>query len=623
MFQSICNYLSEPARLFLLLCALPVLGGGAAWLLRGKRSAALQTAAVLVFAGANFLLALSLYLGGGAQGSLSFLGEDFELKMIVSGLPALTLLFASFVFVGVSLGAAAWFYKKEQGGLFLLYLFISLGMVNGLIVSDNLGVLLFFWEGLLGTLFGLLLLRGKEEPGSALKALALSGTADLVLMFGIVITVHVAGTANISEMGRLPVEGLGGVGCALMLLGAMGKLGAAPFHSWIPDAAKDAPSPVLAAFPGFIQKIAGAYLATRVITDVYAVRSDSGMSLFVMIAGAATLILGACMALTQKDLKRVLAYHTVSVSGMALMSLGSGYSAGVAGSLFLMMSHVLTQSGLFAAAGAIEDRADSTDLRVVGGLGKSMPATAACFIALTLCAAGLPGLSGFPANALALRAAMEGGIAFFIAALAGIFITAIALFRAARAAFFGALRLPQWHRSVPEGKAGLLIPAAAFALVCLFFGVFSAFPIKSLIQPALGVYEELSGYPDSVLIIAAPLAMLALALADHLIGAKRDGALGAADHIVRLPVLRQCYALAEKGRLDPYNWMMGALSGFSFVCQRIEDGVSWVYDKGIPGLTTGISSALRRFWNGSISRYLIMALVGVACILLIFLAVML
>jgi NADH-quinone oxidoreductase subunit L len=623
MFKNVCDYLNNPVMMLLLLCVLPVAGGLLAWLPRGKIKNALRMVAALLFGALELFLALSLYLGGGAEGSLAFGGQGLEMRFVVSGLTSLLLLFTAFMFLIVSVYAASWFRKKEKGGVYLLFLFISLGMVNGALISDNLAVLLFFWEGLLCTLFGIMLIN-RDNPKTALKALALSGTADLLLMLGIVTTAYLAGSANMSDITRLSTEGLGALGCVCMLLGAMGKAGAMPFHSWIPDAATDAPAPFLAAFPGSLEKIAGIYLLTRIVTDLYDFRPGSGMSIFVMIVGAVTLFSGVAMALVQKDMKRLLSYHAISQVGYMILGIGTGISAGIVGGIFHMMNHVLYKSGLFITAGAIEDQTGTTDLHQLGGLWKLMPGTMASFIICALSIAGFPGFNGFFSKELIFDAALRSGTVFYIIALAGAFMTAVSFLKLGGAAFFGKLRLPNAHKDVHESSAGILAPAAVLAAMCIFFGVYNVFPLQSLIGPALGDPTWHAGWPESTMLVLISCAALALALFDHLYGKRRDGsALAAADHIHYAPGINRCYALAEKGYLDPYNWMMGALSGFSFVCQRIEDGVSWVCDKGIPGLLTGIASTLRRFWNGSISRYLIVALVGVACILLIFLAVML
>ncbi|HWQ58928.1 MAG TPA: proton-conducting transporter membrane subunit [Clostridia bacterium] len=624
MFKTVCDFLNDPVRLLLALCLMPVLGGGLAWLARGKHQNALRMLVVLLFGAADFLAALALFLGGGASGVLAFGTEGLALTFAVSGLSSLMLLFASFMFLAVAVYAASWFRKKEGSGLYLLLLFVSLGMVNGALMSDNLGILLFFWEGLLCTLFGILLIGRRDNPKTAIKALALSGTADLIMMLGIVTTAHVAGTLNMSGISHLPIRGLGALGCACMLLGAMGKAGAMPFHSWIPDAATDAPAPFLAAFPGSLEKIAGIYLMARIVGDLYAVRPGSGMSLFAMIIGAATLFFGVAMALIQKDMKRLLSYHAISQVGYMILGIGTGLAVGIMGGVFHMMNHVLYKSGLFITAGAVEDQTGTTDLHKIGGLGRVMPATAACFIVCALSIAGFPGFNGFFSKELIFDAALESGAAFYVVALLGAFMTAASFLKLGGAAFFGKVRLPQNHRGAKEAPAGILVPALVLSAMCVFFGAYNAFPLDRLIGPALGSHEAFGGWPHSTALVLISCAALVLALVDHLYGRKRDGgALQAADHIHYAPGVRQCYALAERGKLDPYFFLMAAANGFSAACVWVEKGVSYLYDKAIPALVTGAGRALRAFWNGSVSRYLVIAAVGVACILAIFLAVLL
>ena len=128
-------------------------------------------------------------------------------------------------------------------------------------------------------------------------------------------------------------------------------------------------------------------------------------------------------------------------------------------------------------------------------------------------------------------------------------------------------------------------------------------------------------------VTASPLFGIVLTLAAFLIGIKiqkkTGSALHSADHIHYAPGAKQLYALAESGKLDPYNWLTSAVSGFSRLCMQIEKGVSWVYDKGVPGLVRGVSSLLHRAVNGSLTRYLVLAAAGLVCIAIVFLIVLL
>ncbi|HOG00293.1 MAG TPA: complex I subunit 5 family protein [Clostridia bacterium] len=622
MFKTICALLGDPVNLMISMCALPVAGGVLACLSRGRSRGALRMAVALLFGAANLVFALSLYLGGGASGALALGVQGLELRLAVSGIAALMLPFAGLLFLIVAVYAASWFHKREGGGAYMLLLFISLGMLNGALMADNLGVLLFFWEGLLCTLFGLLLIGRRENSKAAVKALALSGTADLILMLGILATARLAGSASMSEIAARPLsaDGPGALGCACMLLGAMGKAGAMPFHSWIPEAASDAPAPFLAAFPGSLEKIAGIYLATRIVTDLYEFAPGSPMSLFVMVAGAVTLFFGVAMALIQKDMRRLLSYHAISQVGYMLLGIGTGLPVGIAGGVFHMMNNALYKTGLFVAAGAIEDQTGTTDLHKLGGLRRAMPVTAACFFVCALSIAGVPGTNGFFSKELIFDAALESGTIFYVAALAGAFMTAASFLKLGGAAFFSEARLPQGRRNIREARLGILIPAVLLAALCVLFGAYNALPLQTLIGPALGDAHIHAGWPENGTLVLLSSAVLLLALADHVYGRKKGGgALAAADHIHYAPGIKQAYALAERGLLDPYNWLMAAANGFSAACAWIEGGVTWFYDKAVPGLVTGTGQTLRRFWNGSVSRYLIIAVAGVACICLIFL----
>ena len=213
---------------------------------------------------------------------------------------------------------------------------------------------------------------------------------------------------------------------------------------------------------------------------------------------------------------------------------------------------------------------------------------------------------------------------YYILALVGAVMTAISFLKLGGAAFFGALKLPQGVRQVKEGSLGMTVPALALAALCLFFGIGSGVVHTLLLQPALGQTESFAGWPQNGLLVALSCGALLLALFDHLYGRKKTGgALGSADHIHYAPVLKQCYSLAEAGKLDPYNWLTAAVNGFSRACRWVESGVSWVYDKGVPNLIGGFSKLLHREVNGSLTRYLVLSIAGLACVVVIFLIVLL
>jgi len=619
---SICAWLSGGATLPLMLIGLPILGGLVIWLL--KKYYAAQVAAVVVFGLANVFLCLALFLGGGAEVTLPFAGYGFEGRFVSSGLSAVLPLFASVVAILLAINSVTYYRGKAEGGLFLLFFFVSVGFANGALLSDNLPVMLVFWEGLLISMSALLLQGNLQKPRATIKMLWISGITDLMLMLGVIITISVSGQSNVSAMTRLPVTGVGAVGCVLMLLGAMGKAGAVPFHSWIPLAAEDAKSPFLALFPGALEKILGIGLCIRIITQIYDVQPGSGVSTFVMIVGAATLLIGDAMALIQTDMKRFLSYSTISQVGYMILGVGSALPIGIVGALFHMMNHVLYKSGLFLTAGAIEKRTGTTDLKHICGLGRLMPVTAACFVVFGLAISGFPGINGFFSKELLFDAALESNVAFYIIALVGAVITAVSFLKLGGAAFFGELSLPRGVKHVKEAPVGMTMPVVVLALLCVLLGVFNRVAHTLLLQPALGYTESFSGWPKNWVLVALSCLALIIALLDHLYGRKKTGsALRSTDHIHYAPGAKQVYAFAEAGKLDPYNWLTAAIGGFSRACMWLEKGVSWVYDTGVPGLVRGASSLLHRGVNGSLTRYLALAAAGFLCIAVVFLIVLL
>lgn len=574
---------------------------------------------------ANLIFAVGIFKGESFASVHDMTGMGLEMRLVLTDYSSLFIVLAAVAFAVITLYCTFWLKGKKYAGLLMMYLFISLAMINGTFEADNMGIMLFFWEGLLCTLFGSLLIGNTDNYKAAFKALTLSGLADLLLMFGIIITVHLAGTAKISEMHGLEVSGLGWAGFGCLMLGALGKAGCMPFHSWIPVAADDAPLPFMAAFPGALEKLVGFYLAVRVMTDIYDVSSGSAASVAVMTLGAVTLICAVAMALVQKDMKKLLSYHAVSQVGYMVLGIGSALPVGIAGGLFHMFNNVIYKSALFMVAGIIENKAGTTDLRKLSGLGKKMPVTMLCFTFCGLSIAGVPPFNGFFSKELIFEAALESecsfNYVFYAAALVGAFMTAVSFLKMGRGAFSGELRLPEGMSDINEKGLGMKLPPVIMSLLCLVFGLFNRIPVDGLFGVATKTDEKFGGWPSSPVLVIISVCVLLLALCDHIYGCKKTGKpINAADHIHYAPILRNVYALAEKGVFDPYNRLTDIMNGFAFVCVTIEKGISFIYDKAAPGAVRKLGDDLHKADNGSLSRYIVGVCVGLAALLLLFLA---
>ena len=513
---------------------------------------------------------------------------------------------------------------KPQLRQFYGFLLLTLSFVNGAVLANNLILMLFFWEGLLVMLFAMILTGGEKASPTAVKALIINGVADLCLMLGIGLTIYIAKTADMSLISGIPLTGLGIPAFILMMIGAIAKAGSMPFHSWIPDAASDAPLPFMAFLPGAIEKLIGIYLLTRISLDLFDFIPGSAMSILMMTIGAITLICAVMMALIQKDYKRLLAYHAISQVGYMILGIGTALPVGIIGGLFHMINNAIFKSGLFLTGGAVEMQTGTTDLHELGGLRKKMPVTFACFLIMALSISGVPLFNGFYSKELIFDGALESGVIFYICAAVGAFFTAASFLKLGHAAYFG--KPTKAAEKAKEAPFSMLFPMMVLAALCVVFGVFNALPLNNLIQPILGVHAEgevFSGIlPQNWLIAGISLAVLLLAILNHAYGVRKTGkGLEAVDHIHYAPGLKQIYKLAEQRVFDPYNIGMAIINGLSRVMLKIDRAIDWFYEKAVTSAVGFGSYAVRKPHNGTHWMYILWALGGAVLIGVLFLSV--
>lgn len=610
MFLS--KMLSSGGSLIAFMVGLPLLSGFLLWLCRKNEKVKFYIA--LASTVLNFIFAISLYLGESFGTAIHFAPFGFEYSFRVNNLTGLFLVLTAVLFLCVSVYTVENTKTAGYSGLYLLYLYISIALVNGALLSGNLATILFFWEGLMAVLFAILLIGNCENPKTSVKALSVSAFSALTLMLGVILIVHIAHTAEISEIERIPVTGTGLFAFVCVMLGALGQMGCFPFHSWIPKAADDAPTAFLAAFPGAISGILGTYLAVISVHEVFDLQSGSGMSVLVIALGVITFVLGAAMALVQKELKRLLAYTPVSLSGIIAIGFGTGTEAGISGAVYALINNALCLCGLFILCGVLEKKAGTTDLSRLNGSLRKTPIVAVCFGVLSLSALGFPLLGGFFADQLIFGAVLKTNVVLFIAAFIGVFLLALNFIRAGRTLLFGEGEI---QFEVTKNDHITLIPVYVLSGLTLLLSV-NPLPLNA-IQSALNASESFAGLPASAAAMIGTIIVLILAVADHIFGYKKTGsALDVYEHIRCAPVIRNIYDWADKGCLDPYQWLVSLVGAYGSLCTRIEHGVSWVYDKGVPGLVKGTGNALHRFNNGRLSRYLYLVVGGLLLLLILF-----
>ncbi|MEQ1574551.1 MAG: NADH-quinone oxidoreductase subunit L [Vicinamibacterales bacterium] len=307
----------------------------------------------------------------------------------------------------------------------------------GLVLSPNFLQLFMCWE-LVGLCSYLLIgfwYRKPEAARAAVKAFWTTKAGDVGLLIGIVLLWRQAGTFDLTDMramvesGALPVAGLSLITFCIYL-GAMGKSAQFPLHVWLPDA-MEGPTPVSALIHAATMVTAGVYLLHRT-SWLFALTPD--VLLIVAWIGAFTALLAAVLACVQDDIKRVLAYSTVSQLGYMMAAIGAGLSAA---GFFHLLTHGVFKALLFLGAGAVIHGVGSNDLSRMGGLARKMPQTALLFIIGTLSLAGIPLFGGFLSKEEILGAVWAHGLVGpFILLMLVAFLTAFYMFRVVFLAFF-------------------------------------------------------------------------------------------------------------------------------------------------------------------------------------------
>ena len=338
---------------------------------------------------------------------------------------SLSVFMASLVsFIGALILLYSIGYMAEEEGLTRYYFFMLLfiGAMIGLVMADNFFQLYIFWEivGLCSYALIGFWYKKPEAVKAGMKAFIVTRVGDLCLLIGILILYFNSGSFNFLALKNQLTTGLLDVSLvtnvALLLFGgAIGKSAQVPLFVWLPDA-MEGPTTVSALIHAATMVKAGVYLMART-TTIFSFSTSYMPSM--ALVGAVTAFMAATMALATFDIKRVLAYSTISQLGYMFIALGVGSSKGWLASQFHLMSHAFFKALLFLCAGAVIHTLGTRDMRKMGGLRKHMPITFATFIIGALSLSAIPPFNGFWSKDMVLESAyMQGGyfgyLIFFI-----------------------------------------------------------------------------------------------------------------------------------------------------------------------------------------------------------------
>ncbi len=486
-----------------------------------------------VTAGAITLLGLALLLPYGpgiVWDGLSFvwqvpwvpsLGLTFSLRLDALGYLMALLILG----IGLLVVVYAKYYlaPEQRTGRFFGPLLAFMGAMLGIALSENLLLLVVFWE--LTSITSFLLISFSQHQAAARHgarmALVITGLGGLALLAGVVLIGQLVGsyelTAVLAHGDLIRRSPQYPVILGLVLLGAFTKSAQMPFHFWLPHA-MSAPTPVSAYLHSATMVKAGLFLLAR----LYPILSGtSEWFVVVTTVGLVTMVFGAVVALFQHDLKGLLAYSTISHLGLITMLLGLSTSASPAAALFHLVNHAVFKASLFMAAGIIDHETGTRDLRRLGGLRRAMPITATLAIVASAAMAGVPLLNGFLSKEMFFAEALDAQVLFgapwFLPAAA----TLGAIFSVAYSArfihdvFFGPVTT-QLDRMPHEPPRWMRVPVELLVLLCIGIGVAPALLVGDLIHAATEamVQGRVAAYTLAIWHgFNTPLLMSALALA--------------------------------------------------------------------------------------------------------------
>jgi multicomponent Na+:H+ antiporter subunit D len=400
---------------------------------------------------------------------------------------------------------------RELGGYACLFQLLLAALIGAALTADVINLFVWFEVAALAS-YGLtaFFLERPIALEAAFKILALTTLASFAVFIGAGLLYATTGALNYGQLHDALARHLGTpdrIALGLLVAGFATKAGLVPFHGWLADVHTATSGQVSALFSGLMYNF-GIVAIGRLAFQVFGVTSTPILGLLLTV-GIISALLGAVMALAQDDLKRLLAYDTISQMGILAVGLGTGTAPGVAGAVYHLVSHALFKSLLFLCAGAILHRTGLTKLSDMGGLARRMPVVAAAFVVGAASIAGLPPFNGYVSLSLIHSGLLDAHqYLLYALMLVAQAITIAALGKAAWLAFFRP-RATDYRRFEPP-RPGMVAGLASLAGCCVAFGVLPQFFLRTVMAPAASSLLHPARYAAGVLSGLAQLPTMAV-----------------------------------------------------------------------------------------------------------------
>ncbi|MCX7957245.1 MAG: proton-conducting transporter membrane subunit [Endomicrobia bacterium] len=532
--------------------------------------------------------------------------------------------------------------SNVKANIYYSFILLFLAFTNLTILSKNLFIFLISWE-ILGLLTYLLIrfVTDKDEFSVATKTLVILGITDFCLLVGSILLFVSTGDYIIKDFG-LDI-GSNSLLFTLLTISALGKLGAVPFHNWIPDTAEKLPSALMGYLVGAIDKIIGIYWLTIILKDIFVLQQHN----ILMFIGSLTILIAVFMALQQHNLKKLLSYHAISQIGYMILGISTGTIIGIVGGIFHMVNNTIYKTLLFLSSGVVEQTAGDIELSHPKGLTKFLPYSFIFTIVAALSISGIPPFNGFFSKWIIYQSVIESifkskSILAVLALISAMFGSALTLASFVKVLHSLFLSKPEKEIVIKEEKFEkffFIFPMATLALLCIIFGIFAyEVPIRYIIYPtlkinSLSIFGNWNAKLSAYLIFAGVLLgfIIYILFVDkprkvktYLLGEEdklKDSIIPATDFYLTIAEtypFSVIYEFAKNKLLDFYSWFYGIISLLSFLIKFVIQ--LEVFDVYILGkkVIFKISENLSKLHNGNLHSYLSWVFVGILVLFLAF-----
>lgn len=403
------------------------------------------------------------------------------------------------------------FMKEPRLGKYYSLLMLVLASINGLVLTGDLFNLFVFLEILSLSSAGLIAFwrQDDEAPEAAFKYLVISSIATLFVLLAIAIFYGQYGALNLAALSKLiEYNFFDKIALGILIVGFAMKCGAVPMHMWVPDTYSRSPASISAMFVIVTQ--ISLYALIRTVFTLFGIKLNLFITGWVMIIlGILSMVVGILMALPQKDIKRLMAFHAISQTGYMLLGVGVGLAVlsnpgalnsygidAMNGGIFHIINHALYKGLLFLTAGAIFYSTGKQNMNEMGGLAKKMPLTAVLFVVGALAIAGMPPFNGFASKFLLYESVFKFNPLLSIIAMVVSILTLASFMKVFYSAFLRSSKIEPNIREVPRP---MLIGMMLLGALIIIIGLFPGYVVEHFIQPATSALLNQAAYQGAVL----------------------------------------------------------------------------------------------------------------------------